>query len=97
MASIQTTSPSKESQNNENLPQIKPTSSCQYVTSSSCSETQQSVESMEQRVKNNDEEVPEENINSNGFTTPKAKRFRIPKIMLDNCPPAPKRGMVKKD
>lgn len=38
----------------------------------------------------NVEEVNEENIcSSDGFTTPKGKRFKIPEII--DCPPAPKR------
>lgn len=96
MISIQTSPPSKKSQENENVRQKKLTSSCEYATCSSNSEIQQSVESIEQKVNNIEEEVIEENINLDGFTTPKAERFRIPKI-IDNCPPAPKRGMVKKD
>jgi hypothetical protein len=38
----------------------------------------------------NVEEVNEENIcSSDGFTTPKGKIFRIPKVDYEDCPPAP--------
>jgi hypothetical protein len=46
----------------------------------------------EQGVKRNVEEVDEENMCSSGFTTPKGKRFRIPKVSYEDCPPAPMRS-----
>lgn len=48
------------------------------------------VEEVESTTTTNVEEVNEENIcSSDGFTTPKGKRFQIPEIV--DCPPAPKR------
>jgi hypothetical protein len=46
----------------------------------------------EQGVRSNVEEVDEENMCSSGFTTPKGKRFRIPKVSYEDCPPAPMRS-----
>ncbi|CAJ2671431.1 unnamed protein product [Trifolium pratense] len=39
-----------------------------------------------------EEQGDEENMCSSGFTTPKGKEFRIPKVSYDNCPPAPMRS-----
>jgi hypothetical protein len=44
------------------------------------------------KVQQGVEDVDEENIcSSDGFSTPKAKRFQIPKVHYDDCPPAPMR------
>ncbi|CAI8589885.1 unnamed protein product [Vicia faba] len=84
MASTSTTT-SMECENNEEINQkqsIK--NSCEYATSPLSSKVQESVKSVEK-------DVSEESICSSGFTTPKGERFRIPKIALDDCPPAPKK------
>lgn len=73
------TTTSKECQNNEEInhkPSVK--SFCEYATSLLGFKVQQSVDS-------------EENLCSNGFTTPKGEKFRIPKVDLDDCPLAPKK------
>ncbi|WJX83841.1 hypothetical protein P8452_66470 [Trifolium repens] len=61
--------------------------SCEHATSSPDSKVQQEVNNSDDV-----EEVDEENMCSSGFTTPKGKRFRIPKVSYEDCPPAPMRS-----
>jgi len=88
MASTSTRTTPKECQNNvEETNQNKSMKrSCESPSTSPSPKVQQGVKNIDV------EHVDEENIcSTDGFTTPKAKRFRIPKVHYDDCPPAPMR------
>lgn len=80
-----TTTP-KKCQNNEEI-NVKPSieNSCESATSPLGFKVEESEENIER-------EATEENICSSGSTTPKGERFRVPKVVLDDCPPAPEKN-----
>ncbi|KEH23650.1 hypothetical protein MTR_7g091750 [Medicago truncatula] len=86
MASTSTRTTPKKCQNN--IEETKQNKSMKR--SPECANTSPSPK-VQQGVTNiNVEDVDDENIcSSDGFITPKGRRFKIPKVHYDNCPPAP--------
>jgi len=85
MASTSTGTTPKEYQQDQTNDKKSMKTSCENTTTTSLGTK------VEQGVMNiMVEEVNEENIcSSDGFTTPKGKIFRIPKVDYEDCPPAP--------
>ncbi|MCI26967.1 hypothetical protein A2U01_0048165, partial [Trifolium medium] len=86
MASTSPRTPPKECQNIEETNKEESMKrSCEHATSSPDSKVQQDVNSNDDI----EEVIDEEYSSQSGFTTPKDEIFKIPKVLEDDCPPAP--------